>query len=105
MKKLLYGTGGEKVRFRYENDFGHERSLWFRLKESLTIWSAVTGTRLRMVSVSISKDYMSAKPCGSCKGQRLQKESLAVTIGNENIAYVTALVDWRSAAILSNRLS
>jgi excinuclease ABC subunit A len=34
---------------------------------------------------------MSAKPCGSCKGNRLRKESLAVTIGRENIAHVTSL--------------
>lgn len=25
MTKLLHGTGGEKVRFRYENDFGHKK--------------------------------------------------------------------------------
>ena len=38
--------------------------------------------------------YMSAKPCGRCKGQRLSKESLAVTIGGKNIAHVTSLIDW-----------
>src|SRR5690606_17001796 len=34
---------------------------------------------------------MSAKPCESCKGDRLRPETLAVTINNKNVAYVTNL--------------
>ena len=34
---------------------------------------------------------MSAKPCGTCTGQRLKRESLAVTINDHNMAYVTSL--------------
>lgn len=34
---------------------------------------------------------MSAKPCPSCKGQRLKPEILAVTVGGKNLAYVTDL--------------
>src|SRR5690606_31799138 len=37
------------------------------------------------------EQFMSAKPCGSCKGQRLKPEVLAVTVGDQNIAYVTDL--------------
>ena len=84
MKILLYGTGGEKVRFRYENDFGaYAGSSCSVRRRSFTIWSAVTGRRLPKASVNLSKHYMSAKPCQACKGQRLKPESLAVTIGGK----------------------
>ena len=33
---------------------------------------------------------MRITPCHECKGQRLKKESLAVTVGNKNIAEITA---------------
>lgn len=32
MNKLLNGTGSEKVRFRYENDFGQRKMRWLLLK-------------------------------------------------------------------------
>lgn len=35
--------------------------------------------------------FMSAKACNTCKGHRLKKETLAVTIQERNIAYVTDL--------------
>lgn len=34
---------------------------------------------------------MSAKPCNVCKGKRLKKEILAVTINEQNVADVTDL--------------
>lgn len=91
MKKLLYGTGGEKVRFQYENDFG------FR-KEAYVPFEGVVNNLARRYRDTASdsmreyiEEYMSAKPCGTCKGHRLKKESLAVTVGGRNIAYATSL--------------
>lgn len=91
MKKLLYGTGGEKVRFVYENDFGHR-------KEAFVPFEGIVNNlerRYRDTPSDMMREhiegYMSAKPCGSCKGQRLRKETLAVTIGSQNIAHVTNL--------------
>ncbi|MFX3636834.1 MAG: excinuclease ABC subunit UvrA [Candidatus Pristimantibacillus sp.] len=91
MKKLLYGTGGERVRFLYENDFGHR-------KEAYVPFEGIVNNlerRFRDTSSEAMREYiqgyMSAKPCGSCKGQRLKKEVLAVTINDHNIAYVTSL--------------
>ena len=37
------------------------------------------------------ESFMRITPCKTCKGQRLKKESLAVTIGNRNIYEVTSL--------------
>ncbi|WP_127532114.1 excinuclease ABC subunit UvrA [Paenibacillus kobensis] len=91
MKKLLYGTGGELVKFKYENDFGHR-------KEALVAFEGIVNNlerRYRDTASDMMREiiegYMSAKPCGSCKGHRLKKESLAVTVGKQNIAYVTSL--------------
>ncbi|MCQ6563598.1 excinuclease ABC subunit UvrA [Paenibacillus mendelii] len=91
MKKLMYGTGGERVRFRYENDFGHA-------KEAYVPFEGIVHNLERRYRETGSdgirehiEQYMSAKPCGGCKGNRLRKESLAVTIGAQNIAYVTSL--------------
>ncbi|PZD97869.1 excinuclease ABC subunit UvrA [Paenibacillus sambharensis] len=91
MKKLLYGTGGDRVRFRYENDFGHK-------KEAYVAFEGIVHNLERRYRDTASdgireyiEGYMSAKPCGTCKGHRLRKESLAVTVGKQNIAYVTSL--------------
>jgi len=88
---LLYGTGGERIRFRYENEFGHTRdaqvpfegivhNLERRYRET-----ASEGIR------EFIEGYMSARPCGMCHGHRLKKEVLAVTVGGRNIADVTSL--------------
>ncbi|WP_409343804.1 excinuclease ABC subunit UvrA [Paenibacillus sp. MBLB4367] len=91
MKVLMYGTGGEKVRFRYENDFG-------QTKEALVPFEGIVRNLERRYRETGSdgireyiEAYMSAKPCGRCKGQRLKPESLAVTINNKNIAFATGL--------------
>ena len=91
IKKLLYGTGGELVKFKYENDFGHR-------KEALVAFEGIVHNlerRYRDTSSEAMREiiegYMAAKPCSSCKGDRLRKESLAVTVDHKNIAYVTSL--------------
>ena len=91
MKKLLYGTGGEKIKFRYENDFGHTR-------EAIVPFEGIVHNlerRYRETGSDGIRDFieafMSAKPCEACNGDRLKPESFAVTINEKNIAYVTRL--------------
>ncbi|CAG7633646.1 UvrABC system protein A [Paenibacillus solanacearum] len=91
MNKLLYGTGGEKVKFKYENDFGHR-------KEAMVAFEGIVHNLERRYRDTFSEgirehieSYMSAKPCSKCKGQRLKPETLAVTINDKNIAHVTSL--------------
>ena len=91
MKKLLYGTGGERVRFLYENDFGHRKEAYVPFEGIVNnLERRYRGTASDMMREHI-EGYMSAKPCSSCKGQRLRKETLAVTVCSHNIAYVTSL--------------
>jgi len=88
---ILYGTAGERIRFRYENEFGHSRDAQVPFEgvvHNLERRYKDTGSEGIREFIEV---YMSAKPCGTCRGQRLKKESLAVTVGKQNIAYVTSL--------------
>ncbi len=91
MKTILYGTGGEKIRFRYENDFGIRR-------EALVPFEGIIRNLERRYRETGSdgirefiEGYMSAKPCSACKGARLKPEILAVTVGDANISTLTEL--------------
>ncbi|RTE07965.1 excinuclease ABC subunit UvrA [Paenibacillus whitsoniae] len=91
MKVILYGTGGEKIRFRYENEMG-------ATKEALVPFEGIIRNLERRFKETFSdgirehiQTYMSTKPCPKCKGQRLKPETLAVTINGKNIAYATSL--------------
>src|SRR5690606_15941465 len=84
-------TGGERVRFRYENEFGHTR-------DAMVPFEGIVNNLERRYRDTASEGirefieaYMSAKPCASCKGHRLKREVLAVTVGEQNISYVTSL--------------
>ncbi|KGE20476.1 excinuclease ABC subunit UvrA [Paenibacillus wynnii] len=91
MNKLLNGTGSEKIRFRYENDFGQK-------KDAMVAFEGIIPNLERRYRETASdgirefiEGFMSAKPCHVCKGKRLKKEILAVTINTQNIADVTDL--------------
>jgi len=91
LQTILYGSKGEKILFRYENEFGH-------LREAKVPFEGVI-TNLERRYKDTASDYvrdhieqfMSQKPCPTCEGHRLKKEILAVEIGGENISYVTNL--------------
>ncbi|OKP98386.1 excinuclease ABC subunit UvrA [Paenibacillus sp. P46E] len=91
MQKLLNGTGSEKIRFRYENDFGQR-------KDALVAFEGIIPNLERRYRETASdgirefiEGFMSAKPCHVCKGKRLKKEILAVTVNERNVADVTDL--------------
>ncbi|MEC0171203.1 excinuclease ABC subunit UvrA [Paenibacillus graminis] len=91
MNKLLNGTGSEKIRFRYENDFGQR-------KDALVAFEGIIPNLERRYRETASdgirefiEGFMSAKPCHVCKGKRLKKEILAVTVNDRNVADVTDL--------------
>lgn len=91
LKLLFYGSGNQQIRFRYDNEFG-------RSKEAMVVFEGVVANlerRFRETGSDFIREfvegYMSAKPCPACKGHRLKPESLAVTVNDHNIAYVTQL--------------
>jgi len=91
LNKILYGTEGEKIHFRYVNDFGH-------VKEAMVPFEGVINNLERRYKETASdyvrdhiEQYMSHKVCPTCQGTRLKEEMLAVYVGGENIAHITGL--------------
>ncbi|PED07962.1 excinuclease ABC subunit UvrA [Bacillus pseudomycoides] len=87
--KVLYGSGEEKVYFRYVNDFG-------QVKESDILFEGVIPNierRYRETSSDYIREqmekYMAEQACPKCKGGRLKPESLAVFVCGKTIADVT----------------
>ena len=90
-KVLLEGTGAKKIRFTYTNQYGHHR--WYEaVFEGVlaNLQRRHTETESEFVREELEK-FMSEKPCPTCNGQRLKPESLAVTVGDRNIAQVCEL--------------
>lgn len=88
---LMYGSEGEKIKFRYENEFG-------QVREAVVPFEGVI-PNLQRRHLETSSDYireqiegfMSQKPCHVCKGHRLRQESLAVKVGGRSISELTEL--------------
>jgi excinuclease ABC subunit A len=88
---ILYGTGEVKVRFVYESEFGGTRDAQVPFEgvvRNLERRYRETGSDMMREWI---EQYMGAKPCTTCHGQRLKPEVLAVTVGDRNIAAVTDL--------------
>ena len=84
-KAVLYGTGEEKIHIRYQKEFGSGTfdspfegvipNLERRYQETNSDWSR-----------NDLEQYMAEVTCPVCKGRRLKKEVLAVTVGGLNIS-------------------
>ncbi|MDN5326636.1 MAG: excinuclease subunit [Moorella sp. (in: firmicutes)] len=97
LQVILYGSGEERIKFRYTNRFGDRRAyeapfegvipnLERRYQETQSEWSRAE-----------IENYMSQQPCPACRGARLKPEALAVKVGGLNICELAAL-DVRAAA-------
>ena len=85
---IIYGTGGHEVKVRYKSQRGEGiydvafegliENVNCRYKETFS-----------EASKAEYETYMRITPCPACKGQRLKKESLAVTVGGLNIYQAT----------------
>ena len=89
-KILVYGTEGKKVQVHYKGQRGEGvydvafegliRNVERRYRE--------TGSQ---ISRQEYETFMRITPCPVCRGQRLKKEALAVTVCDKNIYQVTSL--------------
>ncbi len=90
MNIVLYGSGGEKIKFDYKKEYGGGSysavfegvipNLERRYRETSSEWSR-----------GEIEGHMSNKPCPQCKGARLKPEILAVTVGELAINQLTDL--------------
>ncbi|MFB6468595.1 excinuclease ABC subunit UvrA [Cytobacillus sp. Hz8] len=91
LDKILYGSNGEKIHFRYENDFGQIRENDIEFEGVIhNVERRYKDTSSDYIREQMSK-YMAEQPCPTCKGYRLKKETLAVLIAGEHIGNVTSL--------------
>ncbi|QPA30657.1 excinuclease ABC subunit UvrA [Thermaerobacillus caldiproteolyticus] len=91
LDKILYGSNGEKIYFRYENDFGQVREQYIEFEGVIpNVERRYRETSSDYIREQMEK-YMADQPCPTCKGNRLKKESLAVFVGGKHIGEVTAL--------------
>ncbi|UOE93764.1 excinuclease ABC subunit UvrA [Alkalihalobacillus sp. LMS39] len=90
LEKVLFGSGTDRIYFRYENEFG-------QVRENLVQFEGVipnVSRRYHETSSDYIREqmemYMIQKACPTCKGYRLKKESLAVFIAGKHLGEVTA---------------
>ena len=87
---ILYGTNGEKIKMTRKMEYGSGdyftdfegvlNNLQRRYRETSSEWMREE-----------LEEYMSEIPCPECHGHRLKPESLAVTVGGENISSLSRL--------------
>ena len=101
VNKVLYGTGEEKLDFRYESAAG--------VRNFTAPFEGVVNTMERRYRETSSNGmrqfyemYMAESHCYECDGARLNKVALAVTVGDKNIHELTALSITEIKAFLSN---
>ncbi len=87
---ILYGTNGEKIKMTRKMEYGSG--------EYFTDFEGVLNNLQRRYRETSSEwmreeleEYMSEIPCPECHGHRLKSESLAVTVGGENISSLSRL--------------
>lgn len=87
---LLYGTNGKSVKVRYRGQRGEGvyDVAFDGLIKSVERKYRETGSEAMKAEY---ETFMRITPCHACKGQRLKKEALAVTVGDKNIYEVTAM--------------
>ncbi|MDQ0244708.1 excinuclease ABC subunit A [Bacillus fengqiuensis] len=91
LDKVLYGSDGEEIYFRYENDFGQVRENYIQFEGVLSnVERRYRETNSDYIREQMEK-YMAQQPCPTCKGNRLKKESLAVLVDRRHIGDVTKL--------------
>ncbi|MBQ8316233.1 MAG: excinuclease ABC subunit UvrA, partial [Lachnospiraceae bacterium] len=85
---IYYGTGGRVVKVHYQSQRG--QGVYDVAFEGLI---KNVERRYRETASDTTKQeyetFMRTTPCKMCKGKRLKKESLAVTVGGRNIAEIT----------------
>ena len=82
---VLYGTGDKQINMIYKNKNGNE------FKFSRAFEGVITNLERRYRETSSEwmrekiSEYMSDRPCLSCKGKRLNPAALGVTVDDLNI--------------------
>ncbi len=89
LDKILYGSGKEKIHFRYENDFGQVRENDIQFEGVIrNVERRYKETSSDFIREQMEK-YMGQQNCPTCKGYRLKREAQAVFVNGLHIGQVT----------------
>jgi excinuclease ABC subunit A len=89
-KAILSGSGEEEIEFAYQR--GHHRAEYAKTFEGVLQWLDRRYKETESEGVrEWLEAYMNMRPCPSCAGARLKKESLFVRFNAKSISEVTAM--------------
>ncbi|HET9589038.1 MAG TPA: excinuclease ABC subunit UvrA [Anaerolineales bacterium] len=87
---VLYGTGEKQVQMTYRNSNGNEFKFWRAFEGVITnLERRYRETNSEYIREKIS-EFMSDRPCPTCKGKRLNPAALAVTVDEISIIEATS---------------
>jgi excinuclease ABC subunit A len=98
-KVILYGTGDKQIQMTYQNANGNEFKFTREFEGVISnLERRYKETNSEYIREKIS-EYMSDRPCPTCKGKRLNPAALAVTVDDVNIVQanswpVLQTLDW-----------
>ena len=98
---LIHGTNGHAVKVYYKGQRGegiYDVAFPGLIKNVEQRYKETGSDAMKQEYES----FMRITPCKTCKGQRLKKESLAVTVGDKNIYELTALSIEKLCVFLKN---
>ena len=87
---ILYGTDGKSLKVRYKGQRGegvYDIAFEGLLKNEERRYRETSSDTVKQSY----EEFMTITPCKICKGQRLKKSSLAVTIADKNIYEITSM--------------
>jgi excinuclease ABC subunit A len=99
MKIVLYGTGDKQIQMTYQGTNGNEFKFTRAFEGVITnMERRYRETNSEYIREKIS-EFMSDRPCPSCKGKRLNPAALAVTVDDVNIVeanswHVLKTLEW-----------
>ena len=100
---LLYGSGDELIEYHYRHP---RRGREWRHADT---WEGIIPRLMRRYKQATSwllrrnfEQVIREKLCPDCRGQRLKPESLAVTVGGQSIAEITAMTVAQAADFFDN---
>lgn len=88
---ILYGTGNEKIKVSYDRGENGSGTFYAPFEGVINSMERRYMETNSEAMKHYYEEYMAENPCHECKGDRLKKESLAVTVGGKNIAEVTKM--------------
>ena len=87
---VLHGTRGKEIPIKYKSARGHEFTFAREFEGVIgNLERRYRETNSEYIRERIT-EYMSDKPCPTCKGKRLRPEAIAVTVAGANIIEVTS---------------